>query len=328
MKNYVDFENKKRKKETQASYFVIFFLVGIIGFLGSAISTQKKIYTSSIEIDESETPAIGKTYAPIIPKGMEIFGERVPIEDIEVYERLDREIISNTYLHSATILAFKRANRWFPLFEQVLKKHKVPDDFKYLAIVESNLSNAISPKGATGFWQFMESAGNLYGLEINSEVDERYNVEKSTEAACKYLLDSYAKFNSWTLSAASYNMGVAGASNQINLQKTKNYFDLYLNEETSRYVIRIAAVKCLFENPKFFGYEIPSDQLYKPWDTQDIEIKESIDDLVAFAKKYSISYKTLKYYNPWLRNTKLTIKGGKKYIIRIPKTAGSNFLLD
>ncbi|MFN3694795.1 MAG: lytic transglycosylase domain-containing protein, partial [Ignavibacterium sp.] len=185
---------------------------------------------------------------PEIPDEVYLFGEKVPLENFEVYERLDREIIVNAYWHSATILAMKRANRWFPVIEPILRKNNIPDDFKYLAVAESNLENVVSPAGATGFWQFIKSAATEYGLEVNNEVDERYDVEKSTEAACKYLKDAYQKFGSWTMAAAAYNAGMNGIDKWSGLQKAKNYYNLVLGIETSRYISRVAAIKIIMEN--------------------------------------------------------------------------------
>ena len=185
---------------------------------------------------------------------------------------MEREFLSNTYWHSATILALKRANRWFPVIEPILKKNNIPDDFKYLCVAESNLENVVSPAGATGFWQFMKPAGEKYGLEINSLVDERYDVGKSTEAACKYLKDSYDMFGSWTLSAASYNMGQDGVTEQMERQKAKNYFNLVLNSETSRFVARIVSLKYILQNPETYGFDIKDEEKYKPLEYYEINL--------------------------------------------------------
>ena len=177
-----------------------------------------------------------KIISPKIPDNISIFGEKVPLENFEVYERVDREVLVNTYWHSATILAIKRAARWFPVIEPILKQNNIPDDFKYLAVVESNLENVVSPAGATGYWQFTKAAAIKYGLEVSDEVDERYDLEKSTQAACYYLNEGYSKFGSWTMAAASYNAGVNGIEKWSGLQKAKNYWNLALGSETSRYV--------------------------------------------------------------------------------------------
>ncbi len=201
---------------------------------------------------------------PEIPDEVYLFGEKLPLENFEVYERLDREMIVNAYWHSATILALKRANRWFPVIEPILKRNNIPVDFKYLAVAESNLENVISPAGATGFWQFIKSAATQYGLEVNDEVDERYDVEKSTEAACRYLKDAYQKFGSWTMAAAAYNAGMNGIDKWSSLQKTTNYYNLVLGIETSRYIARVAAIKIIMENPQKYGFNLSEKDLYQP----------------------------------------------------------------
>ncbi len=264
---------------------------------------------------------------PEIPSELYLFGEKVPLENFEVYERLDREIIVNTYWHSATLLALKRANRWFPVIEPILKRNGIPDDFKYLAIAESNLENVVSPAGATGFWQFIKSAAVEYGLEVNDQVDERYHVEKSTEAACKYLKNAYEKFGSWTMAAAAYNAGMNGIEKWSGLQKAKNYYNLVLGVETARYALRIAAIKLIMENPEKYGYNLDERDLYSPLKFREIEIDSSISDLADYSLSLGINYKTLKLYNPWLRDTSLKNSKGKKYVIKIPEE-GSIKLID
>lgn len=264
---------------------------------------------------------------PEIPDEVYLFGEKVPLENFEVYERLDREIIVNAYWHSATILALKRANRWFPVIEPILKRNNIPDDFKYLAVAESNLENVVSPAGATGFWQFIKSAATEYGLEVNNEVDERYDVEKSTEAACKYLKDAYRKFGSWTMAAAAYNAGMNGIDKWSGLQKAKNYYNLVLGIETSRYIARVAAIKIIMENPQKYGFHLTEQDLYKPLKYKEVVLDSSVTDFADYAATLGINYKTLKYFNPWLRDTSLKNKNGKKYIIRIPEE-GSIKLID
>ncbi len=264
---------------------------------------------------------------PEIPSELYLFGEKVPLENFEVYERLDREIIVNTYWHSATLLALKRANRWFLVIEPILKRNGIPDDFKYLAIAESNLENVVSPAGATGFWQFIKSAAVEYGLEVNDQVDERYHVEKSTEAACKYLKNAYEKFGSWTMAAAAYNAGMNGIEKWSGLQKAKNYYNLVLGIETARYTLRIAAIKLIMENPEKYGYNLDERDLYSPLKFREIEIDSSISDLADYSLSLGINYKTLKLYNPWLRDTSLKNSKGKKYVIKIPEE-GSIKLID
>lgn len=263
---------------------------------------------------------------PEIPGEVFLFGERVPLENFEVYERLDRELVVNTYWHSSTILALKRAARWFPVIEPILKKNDVPVDFKYLAVAESNLENVVSPAGATGFWQFIKSAAIEYGLEVNEEVDERYHVEKSTEAACKFLRDAYSKFGSWTMAAAAYNAGMNGISKWSTIQKTNNYYNLTLGIETSRYIARVAAIKIIMENPQKYGYYLNENDLYKPLKFTEVILDSSVTDFADFAASLGINYKTLKFYNPWLRDNKLKVKNGVKYKIKVPEQGSINLI--
>lgn len=256
---------------------------------------------------------------PEIPTEVFLFGEKVPLENFEVYERLDRELIVNTYWHSSTILALKRAARWFPVIEPILKKNDVPVDFKYLAVAESNLENVVSPAGATGFWQFIKSAATEYGLEVNDEVDERYDVEKSTEAVCKYLKDAYSKFGSWTMAAAAYNAGMNGISKWSSIQKTNNYYNLTLGIETTRYIARVIAIKIIMENPQKYGYYLDEKDFYKPLKFTEVILDSSVTEFADYASSLGINYKTLKLFNPWLRDSSLKNKNRKKYTIKIPQ---------
>lgn len=272
----------------------------------------------SDEIYRKEFVSNNKTYSVIIPHNLHFAGEKVPLYDFTVMESLEREFIVNTYFHSQTILMHKRANRWLPLIAAILKKNKVPDDFKYIPLIESNLSQAISPKGATGFWQFVNSAAKQYGLVVNEEIDERYSIEKSTEAACRYFLDAYKQFGSWTLAAASYSMGIDGLKNQLEKQKTNSYYDLALNEETSRYIFRLLAVKEVISNPQNYGYQLRKKDLYPTIPTEKIYIDSSITDLALFAQQKKISYKIFKYFNSWLRKNSLTNPENQTYTLLIP----------
>lgn len=263
---------------------------------------------------------------PEIPNEVYLFGEKVPLENFEVYERLDRELVVNTYWHSSTILALKRAARWFPVIEPILKKNDVPVDFKYLAVAESNLENVVSPSGATGFWQFIKSAATEYGLEVNEEVDERYHVEKSTEAACKYLKDAYFKFGSWTMAAAAYNAGMNGISKWSTIQKTNNYYNLTLGIESSRYIARVAAIKIIMENPQKYGYYLNENDFYKPLKFTEVILESSVTDFADYAASLGINYKTLKLYNPWLRDSKLKVNNGVTYKIKIPEEGSTNLI--
>ena len=260
-----------------------------------------------------------RVVSPYVPEQLEFCGENVPLENIDVSERIEREFIVQTYYHSASILYLKRINRWFPIIEKILKEKGIPNDFKYLALAESGLANVVSPAGATGFWQFMKATGKKYGLIINREVDERYNMEKSTYAACDYLLDAHEKFGSWTLAAASYNKGQNGITNQLGRQKATNYFNLVLNAETSRYIPRIIALKYVMENPKRYGFDIKEDQLYPPHKTYKVGLDTTVAHFADYAKLHGVNYKTLKLFNPWLRDNYLTNKKRKRYFVTLPK---------
>lgn len=275
--------------------------------------------TNAYESTTEDFPQGYRIISPEIPNYLEFAGEKIPTENFEVYERMDREFLSNTYWHSATILAIKRANRWFPVIEPILKKNNIPDDFKYLCVAESNLENVISPAGATGFWQFMKPAGEKYGLEINSQVDERYDVEKSTEAACKYLQDSYDMFANWIVSAASYNMGQDGVQLQRERQKATNYFNLVLNSETSRFVARIVSLKYILQYPEKYGFDIKVDEKYKPLEYYEVSLDSSVADFADYAKSLNVNYFLLKMYNPWLRDNYLSNKTRKTYTIKLPQ---------
>lgn len=259
-----------------------------------------------------------KVFSLTLPEKLSFCGEDVPLERLDVRERLDRELLVNTYWQSNTLLAHKRANRWFPLIEEVLEREGVPDDMKYLAVIESGLTNVISPAGATGYWQFMKESATTYGLTVNEEVDERYHMEKSTEAACKYLKASYAKYGSWALAAASYNLGQGGVDKQLGRQKRSNYFDLLLNEETARYVYRMMAMKEIIRDPERYGFHLRKKDLYPPYVTRTIEVNTPIADLADFALAQNTDYKTLKLLNPWLRDNKLTNREGRTYRLLLP----------
>ena len=252
------------------------------------------------------------------PKNMDFAGENVPYHIVDVQERLDREMVTNMNYHTNTTLVIKRANKVFPIIEPILKKNGIPDDFKYLAVIESSLVNAVSPAGARGVWQFMPATAKEKGLEVTDYVDERYNLEKSTQAACEYLLEAKAKFGNWTSAAASYNGGMGGVSRRLEEQQVESFYDLLLPEETSRYVFRILALKEIMKNPVKYGFEIPKEMLYNDFPTRTIEVDTSINDLASFAKSQGINYKLLKYYNPWMRDSKLINKSRKVYKIEIP----------
>jgi len=254
-----------------------------------------------------------------VPKTLSFCNEELPLEKQYVREAIEQELIVNTYWHSSSILLIKRANRWFPVIEPILKKNGIPDDFKYLAVAESGLKNAVSPAGARGFWQIMKGTGKEYGLEINSAIDERYHLEKSTEVACDYILDAYEKYGSWTLAAASYNAGMNSITKNLKKQSASSYYGMNLGEETGRYVYRIVALKELLSRPEEFGFKLRDKDLYQPYNTYEITVDTTINSLGKFAALYGMNYKELKIYNPWLRQTSMPDKSRRKYHIKIPK---------
>ncbi|HNZ68020.1 MAG: lytic transglycosylase domain-containing protein [Bacteroidota bacterium] len=257
--------------------------------------------------------------APPVPDSVFFMGQRIPLERFDVYENLERELLVNANFHSQTIRLIKLAPRYFALIDPILEAEGVPVDFRYLCVAESTLNpRALSPAGAAGLWQFLKGAAMEYGLEVNAEVDERYHIEKSTRAACRYLKDSYAKYRDWAVVAASYNAGTAAVDRQIRRQKETSYFDLLFSEETERYVYRILSLKIILEDPQKYGFLIKEAEKYPVLKTRLVEIATPLADLADFAKSYGITYKTLKYYNPWLRETFLTNKTGKRYLIEIP----------
>lgn len=275
------------------------------------------IFSSSInENTYSDTPKESPHFFEI-PSQANFAGEKMPLHLLDVKERFDREMIVNTNLHGTTILTLKRAERFFPVIEPILKKNGIPDDFKYLCVIESTLSNAVSPAGASGFWQFMKGTAKDYGLVVDETIDERYDLVKATEKACQYFKDAKEKFGSWTLVAASYNRGMAGITRALDSQYVNDYYDLFLNQETSRYVFRIVALKEIMSNTDKYGFTIPKKEKYAPVKTKKVMVNYDIDDLALFAKDQGINYKLLKLYNPWLVNTNLKTKG-KTYYIDIP----------
>jgi hypothetical protein len=256
---------------------------------------------------------------PDVPSQATFSGETIDLKRYNMYEGMDRELSSFTYFHSGTLLLLKRANRYFPVIEPILKANGIPDDFKYLAVIESNLDPcAVSPSRAVGMWQLMEATGKEMKLNITPTVDERYHVQRSTEAACRYLKAAYAKYGDWVKVAASYNAGMGRISSETTRQQVDSALDLWLVEETSRYVYRILAAKLIFEDPGKYGFAISSKHLYKPFSCKEVTVSEDIPDLVAYAKEQDITLADLKRFNPWLRDSKLTVEG-KTFVLQIPR---------
>ena len=279
------------------------------------VASQTTEIATSAEQQSSQTLRVE---ALDIPDVMTFAGERVPLQDTDVRERLDREIHVNTYWHSNMLLMIKKANRFFSEIEPLLKKYNLPDDFKYLAVAESGLDNVTSHAGASGFWQFMKATGKEYGLEINNYVDERYNLELATKVAAQYLINSKELFGSWTTAAAAYNAGNAGITKQMKRQDATDYYSLLLNSETGRYVFRILAFKEILSNPEKYGFYVDQQDLYQAIPTKTIIIDTPVEDFAKFAKQQGINYKILKIHNPWLRDTYLKNVSGKAYSIKIP----------
>jgi hypothetical protein len=293
--------------------FISLFVLLVSTFIFFAFSSKPTI------INEYSPENGYNIYAIDIPDMLDFSGESMPIHIPDIRERIDRELLVNTYWQSNGLLLFKRAQRYFPIIEPILESYGIPDDFKYLALIESGLQNVTSPAGAKGFWQIMKPTAKEYGLEINSNVDERNNLELATVVACKYLLKSKAKFGNWTLAAASYNAGVAGISSKLERQKVTSYYDLLLGQETGRYMFRIVALKEIITNPKKYGFNFSQKHLYSTIPTYKVEVDTAVTDFVKFALKFDLNYKQLKIHNPWLREGFLNNKSNKVYYLEIPK---------
>lgn len=300
-------------RKALTSAIIIIFAVPCIFFVtqGSGGENKSRKDTSSIFSGN-----ISRPYK--LPDSVNFAGERMPLENFDTRESLERELLLTAYRHGSTIMIIKKATRYFPVIEKILKEYNIPDDFKYLAVAESELSNMISPAGATGFWQIMSETGKEEGMEINTEIDERYHVEKSTKFACEYFLRSYAKYGNWTLAAASYNGGRNGIDDQIEIQHEKNYYDLLLNEETARYIFRVVAYKLIVADPAAYDFEIDKKELYPEVRFNEVKIDTAVTDFSDFARKFGTNYKLLKLLNPWLRKPYLTNRPGKTYLIKIP----------
>ncbi|MCB9020103.1 MAG: lytic transglycosylase domain-containing protein [Chitinophagales bacterium] len=271
-----------------------------------------------------EDPSLVRNYAVKIPEGLNFAGEKVPLSDEEVFERMDRELLVNSYWHSNTMQNLKLAHRWFPVIEETFKEYGIPSDFKYIALAESGLRNVVSPAGAEGVWQFLPETARHFDLRVDDEVDERYDVQKATVAAAKYFQTAHDRLGSWTLAAASYNAGIGKIENSLEYQEVDNYYDLFLNNETSRYIFRILAFKVIYENTEKYGFLLDEEDLYDPLTYKTITVDTTITNLAAFATRLNTNYKTLKYYNPWLRDRKLTVKKGEEFRLYVPEDGVSN----
>ncbi len=296
---------------------VAFFAAwGVIDFFTSS-------KTQSIEPQEqkilTDVPELGAAHTFAIPDSFTFAGEKMPLEYFDVRESLDQELLKVAYWHSEMFLYLKKSYRFFPVIEPILAENNIPDDFKYLMVTESGMRNVSSPAGAKGFWQFMTETAKDYGLEVTREVDERYHLEKATKAACKYLKESYKRYNSWTAAAASYNVGIGNLNKQIQGQGTEDYYDLWLNAETARYLYRIAAVKLIMQAPQTYGFYLQKKDLYPQIETYTVSSDTAFINLQIFAQKNGTNVKVLKTLNPWLRSDKITNPTKRTYKFVIPQ---------
>lgn len=279
-----------------------------------------------VKVTGEDTTAGTASWA--LPESLSFAGEPMPLENFDTRESLDRELNATAYRHGATLLTIKRAGRYFPEIEKILKEQGIPDDFKYIACAESDLSNVISPAGATGFWQIMEGTGREFGLVINKEVDERYDLEKSTLFACAYFRKAYERYGSWTMAAASYNNGMNGLNEQVDIQKENDYYNLLLNDETARYIFRIASLKLVISEPSAYGFTITDEELYKPLPYNVVSVDTTVNSFEQFARHFGTNYKILKFLNPWLRKPFLQNPQGRDYLIRVPSEGARTAVQD
>ncbi len=309
--------SNQNKKKLFSNWSIFTFFLGV-AFCYAIFSS----FSEGSTIKNTLSGLLPQVIEPIrIEAPIDFAGEKIPLENFDVRERLDRELNVNAYWHSNTLTNIKSAAKYFPIIEPILAEHGVPDDFKYLAVAESSLRNVVSPAGAKGIWQIMKAVGNSFGLEINSEVDERYHLEKSTEVACKLLIENKNRFGSWLMAAAAYNVGSPRLAREAENQRSNNYFDLNLNSETARYVFRLVAIKQILSKPEDYGFYLEENDLYGPLsDYIEVKINEPIENLGDFASKHGISYRMLKVYNPWLLDHKLTNRDRKEYTLKIPRS--------
>lgn len=307
--------------KTIKNIFSVICLMALSSFFIFAMQKSPSDDTTDLDKVKSTTEATNgyNVYALDVPTDLNFAGEQLPLDNPDIYERMDRELLVNTYWQSNGLLMFKRAQKYFPIIEPILKENGIPEDFKYLAVIESGLTNAVSPAGARGFWQIMKTTGRENGLEINSNVDERYHLEKATKVACKYLKEAKSKFGNWTLAAASYNAGKAGIGRRLEEQNVSDYYDLLLGEETGRYMFRIVALKEILNNAEKYGFNFKEKHLYEFVPTTKVKVDTAVTDFTRFAEKFGINYKILKIHNPWLREPHLNNKSRKLYQIAIPK---------
>lgn len=299
--------------KTVITVFILLISIIAIFFIAAGF---KEFGGKSQLISPSDTVIVNKPFK--LPGSVTFAGEKMPLDNFDTKESLERELLTSAYRHSSTILIIKRANRYLPVIETILEKNGIPDDFKYLIAAESEYTNMVSPAGATGFWQIMTETGKEEGMEINTEIDERYSIEKSTQFACDYFKKSYEKYGNWTLTAASYNGGRAALDEQIEIQHQNNYYDLLLADETARYIFRVVAYKLIINDPESYGFRISRDDLYPELKYYEVKVDTAVTSFSDFAEHFGTNYKLLKFLNPWLRKPYLTAKPGKVYLIKIP----------
>lgn len=315
-KNYL-YPNFRPMNKALSIYTLALGAFLTVAILGSYAKMGKNPEPTPAVFEEGNNPQFVR---PVdLDRDFDFAGEKVPMNNPDALERLDRELLVNTYWQSSTMLNMKNAGKFFPVIEPILAKNGIPDDFKYVSVAESNLRNEVSSAGAKGFWQFMTETAKYYGLEISDEVDERYHVEKATEAACKYIKDYKKRFGAWTLCAAAYNMGGTRLAKELEKQRGTDYYSLSLNSETSRYVFRVIAIKEIMQRPRDFGFYLEEDDLYSPRSYEEVTVDTAVSNWGDFAAQHGISYRALKYFNPWLISDKLTNAGKKEYVVRIPK---------
>lgn len=313
-----------QKNQTRIFIVISFFFGSILilqSFFIYKLYQKKGTSDVSLSVDTFSNTAVTKDYklelSPL-PDKMDFCGESVPLNDPEVYERMEFEWVAAQNRVTANWMILKRSTRYFPIIEPILEKNGLPDDFKFLAVAESNLANVTSPANAEGFWQFLRETGTAFGLEINKSVDERYDVAKATEAACKYLKAAYRNLGSWTLAAASYNMGQGGLADEMEFQKQDNYYKLRLNSETSKYLFRIITWKYIISNPSSIGMKWDASMGQVNPDVRVVKISNSIPDLVQWSIDQKTDYRMVRYLNPWIRGNALVVNGGKEYDVLLP----------
>ena len=301
--------------------YLTFYTLILAGFLTLGVFASYTHDNLLPPLDKNSKKSLSQRVEAVsMNKFFDFAGEEMPTSDFDVRERLEKQIIRYSYYHSATLMNLKRTTRFFPTIERILAEHGLPTDLKFLAVAESDLTNATSPAGAKGYWQFMRATGREYGLEINADIDERMHLEKATRAACKYLKKLKKRHGSWAMAAAAYNMGSSKLTRESNAQRSKNYYDLNLNQETGAYLFRIVALKEILSNPSTYGFYMEPEDFYTPLDNYSVVVQDTtVENLGDFAAKYGISYRQLKVYNPWLKSSRLPNASRKKYKIRIPR---------